>query len=258
MMAPAEPGDGTPVIRVRDLVKIYGRGENRVAALRGVTFDIRRGEMVAIMGASGSGKSTLMNIIGCLDRPTSGEYLLSGEDVSMLARERLAEIRNRRLGFVFQSFNLLARTSALENVEIPLVYSAGNGRDMRAKAIHCLDLVGLADRAHHQPNQLSGGQQQRVAVARALVNDPDLLLADEPTGNLDTRTSTEIMQVLQDLNAGGMTIVLITHETDIAHYAGRTIVLRDGRIVEDRPVPDRRRAADDLKALPAEVRLPGA
>jgi putative ABC transport system ATP-binding protein len=255
---PAAIDGGTPVIRVRDLVKVYGRGDNSVAALRGVSFDVRRGEMVAIMGASGSGKSTLMNIIGCLDRPTSGVYLLGGEDVSRLEPARLAEIRNRRLGFVFQSFNLLARTSALENVEIPLVYSSGNGRDMRAKAIHCLDLVGLRDRAHHQPSQLSGGQQQRVAVARALVNDPDLLLADEPTGNLDTRTSTEIMQVLQDLNAGGMTVVLITHETDIAHYAGRTIVLRDGRIVEDRPVPDPRRAADDLRALPADVRLPGA
>ncbi len=247
----------TPVIRVRDLVKVYGRGENRVAALRSVSFEIRRGEMVAIMGASGSGKSTLMNIIGCLDRPTSGAYFLSGEDVSTFTRERLAEIRNRRLGFVFQNFNLLARTSALENVEIPLVYAAGDGGDMRARALHCLELVGLRDRAHHQPNQLSGGQQQRVAVARALVNNPDLLLADEPTGNLDTHTSMEIMQVLQDLNAGGMTIVLITHETDIAHYAGRIIVLRDGMIVDDRAVADRHRAADDLRSLPKEVRLPG-
>jgi putative ABC transport system ATP-binding protein len=252
------PGGDASVIRVRDLVKVYGRGESRVAALRGVSFDVMRGEMVAVMGASGSGKSTLMNIIGCLDRPTTGSYHLGGEDVSTLTRERLAEIRNRRLGFVFQSFNLLARTSALENVEIPLVYSTGNGRSMRAKAIHCLDLVGLADRAHHHPSQLSGGQQQRVAVARALVNDPDLLLADEPTGNLDTRTSLEIMHVLQDLNAGGMTIVLITHETDIARYAGRTIVLRDGRIVEDCAVPTRHRAADDLRAMPAEVRLPEA
>ena len=251
-------GDDGCVIRVRDLVKVYGRGENRVAALRGVSFDIMRGEMVAVMGASGSGKSTLMNIIGCLDRPSTGTYHLSGEDVSTFTRERLAETRNRRLGFVFQSFNLLARTSALENVEIPLVYSTGNGRNMRAKAMHCLDLVGLADRSHHHPSQLSGGQQQRVAVARALVNDPDLLLADEPTGNLDTRTPLEIMQVLQDLNAGGMTIVLITHETDIARYAGRTIVLRDGCIVEDSAVPVRHRAADDLRALPAEVRLPGA
>jgi putative ABC transport system ATP-binding protein len=257
-MASAAGNPAAPVIRVRDLVKVYGRGENAVAALRGVSFDIVRGEMIAIMGASGSGKSTLMNIIGCLDRPTSGQYELGGEDVSRLGPEQLAEIRNRRLGFVFQSFNLLARTSALENVEIPLVYASGNGRDMRARALHCLELVGLKDRAHHQPNQLSGGQQQRVAVARALVNEPDLLLADEPTGNLDTRTSMEIMHVLQDLNAGGMTVVLITHETDIAHYAKRTIVLRDGRIVEDRPIPDRRHAIEDLKALPADVRVPGA
>ncbi len=256
-MAPSERGNG-PVILLHDLVKIYGQGENRVAALRGIDLEIAAGEMVAIMGASGSGKSTMMNIIGCLDHPTSGEYRLSGIDVSRLERDELAEIRNRRIGFVFQSFNLLPRTSARENVEIPMIYGSGrDNRDMRRRADACLRLVGLADRAHHVPSQLSGGQQQRVAVARALVNEPDLLLADEPTGNLDTRTSVEIMQVFQDLNDRGMTIVLITHEADIAHYARRAIILRDGRVLEDRAISDRRSARDDLRSLPADIRLPG-
>ena len=222
------------VLSIRDLVKVYGHGDNAVTALQGVSFEVPRGDMVAIMGASGSGKSTLMNILGCLDRPTSGSYLLDGEDVSGLSRERLAEIRNARIGFVFQSFNLLARTSALENVELPLMYSASYRGSLAAKAQAALELVGLKGRAHHVPSQLSGGQQQRVAIARALVNRPALVLADEPTGNLDTKTSVEIMEVLTKLNAGGMTIVLITHENDIAEFAKRVIVLRDGRIVEER------------------------
>jgi putative ABC transport system ATP-binding protein len=246
---------GTPVIQIQDLVKIYGRNENQVAALRGISLEVRPGEMIAIMGASGSGKSTLMNIVGCLDRPTSGRYFLAGEDVSLLTRERLAEIRNSRLGFVFQNFNLLPRTSALENVELPLMYSSKEGKNMRSRARECLDLVGLRDRAHHIPSQLSGGQQQRVAVARALVNEPTLLLADEPTGNLDTRTSVEIMQVFQSLNEKGMTIVLITHERDIAEYARRVIVLRDGRIIEDRPIDHLRNAAEELRHLP-ELDIP--
>ncbi len=226
--------DGIPVLRVQDLVKVYGHGDNAVAALQGVSFDVQSGEMVAVMGASGSGKSTLMNILGCLDRPTTGVYQLDGEDVSQLSRERLAEIRNERIGFVFQGFNLLPRTSALENVELPLLYAAAQDGSPVERARAALELVGLAGRTHHIPSQLSGGQQQRVAIARALVNRPSLLLADEPTGNLDTKTSIEIMEVLQDLNTRGMTIVLITHENDIATYAQRVIVLRDGRIVEER------------------------
>lgn len=224
----------TPVIAIRDLVKVYGRGDNAVAALQGVSFDVPPGDMVAIMGASGSGKSTLMNILGCLDRPTSGSYLLDGEDVSRLPRDRLAEIRNRRIGFVFQSFNLLPRTSALENVELPLIYTDRLPGSAVARARAALAQVGLADRAHHVPSELSGGQQQRVAIARALVNEPSLLLADEPTGNLDTATSVEIMEMLRRLNDAGMTVVLITHEHDIAEFAKRIIILRDGRIVEER------------------------
>jgi putative ABC transport system ATP-binding protein len=248
-----------PVIRIADLVKVYGQGASRVFALQGLSFDLSRGEMVAIMGASGSGKSTLMNIIGCLDHPTSGSYLLNGEDVSHLSRERLAEIRNTRIGFVFQSFNLLPRTSALENVELPLVYSSADAKTIARKAHAALALVNLSDRAHHLPNQLSGGQQQRVAIARSLINDPALLLADEPTGNLDTRTSVEIMQVFQDLNARGMTILLITHEPDIAEYASRVIALRDGRIVDDRPIAHRKRAEEELRKIPPaeELTLPG-
>jgi putative ABC transport system ATP-binding protein len=227
---------GAPLIRVRDLVKVYGEGESRVEALRGVDLEMRGGEMVAAMGASGSGKSTLMNILGCLDRPTRGTYELAGQDVSRFSRDALAQIRNSRIGFVFQSFNLLSRTSAIENVELPMLYSSVTGREMQRRAVRALERVGLADRAHHKPNQLSGGQQQRVAIARALVNEPPLLLADEPTGNLDTQTSHEVMLVFQELNRAGMTILLITHETDIAQYAKRILVLRDGLIVEDRPV----------------------
>ncbi len=232
------------VIRIEDLVKVYQMGEVEVRALDGVSLSIAAGEFVAVMGPSGSGKSTLMNIVGCLDRPTSGRYFLDGVDVSGLDRDERAEIRNGKIGFVFQSFNLLARTSALENVELPLVYSAGanSGRQRSEKARHCLRVVGLAGREDHQPSQLSGGQQQRVAIARALINEPKLMLADEPTGNLDTRTSEEVMGVFQNLNEEGKTIVVITHETDIAEYAKRVIVFRDGRLVEDRAVAKRRTA----------------
>jgi len=241
-------GDNHSAIRVRDLVKIYGEGDNRVVALARVSLEIRAGEMVAIMGASGSGKSTLMNILGCLDRPTSGSYELMGEDVSRMTRDSLASIRNTRIGFVFQNFNLLSRTSALENVELPLIYGRASGKVIAERARLALARVGLADRAHHAPNQLSGGQQQRVAIARALVNDPSLLLADEPTGNLDTVTSVEVMHVFEDLNRSGMTIILITHEPDIALFAKRVIVLRDGHVLEDRPGATRAPTTGDSAA----------
>jgi putative ABC transport system ATP-binding protein len=232
------------VIRTEDLVKVYQMGEVEVRALDGVSLSIGAGEFVAVMGPSGSGKSTFMNIVGCLDRPTSGRYFLDGVDVSGLDRDARAEIRNGKIGFVFQSFNLLARTSAQENVELPLVYSsdAQSAGQRREKARRCLAIVGLAGREEHQPSQLSGGQQQRVAIARALINEPKLMLADEPTGNIDTKTSEEIMGVFQSLNDEGKTVVLITHETDIADYAKRIILFRDGRLVEDRPVPRRRTA----------------
>jgi putative ABC transport system ATP-binding protein len=249
---PADAAAGVPVLDIRDLTKIYGRGESQVVALRGLSLGVKQGEMVAIVGASGSGKSTLMNIIGCLDHPTSGAYYLGGQDVSLLTRDRLAEIRNRQIGFVFQNFNLLPRTSALENVELPLIYRSPDGQPIAQKALDCLTRVGLSDRAHHIPSQLSGGQQQRVAIARALVNDPALLLADEPTGNLDTRTSVEIMRVFQELNAKGITIVLITHEPDIAEYATRMVVLRDGRILQDYAVEKRRDAVVELRNMPAK------
>ncbi|HXH09790.1 MAG TPA: ABC transporter ATP-binding protein [Alphaproteobacteria bacterium] len=229
-----------PVIVVEQLTKTYDLGEVKVEALRGINVRIHRGEFVAIMGASGSGKSTLMNILGCLDRPTSGRYLLEGIDVAKMSSDQLADIRNQRIGFIFQNFNLLPRTSALENVELPLLYDGTATRDRRARALAALKAVGLEDRAGHHPSQLSGGQQQRVAIARALVNRPSIILADEPTGNLDSETSIEIMALLQALNVEqGITIVLITHEADIASYAARVIMFKDGVVIEDRPVMDR-------------------
>ncbi|HVO94294.1 MAG TPA: ABC transporter ATP-binding protein [Terriglobales bacterium] len=222
------------VIRIRDLHKIYKMGDVEVHALRGIHLTIQRGEFVAVMGASGSGKSTIMNILGCLDRPTSGSYFLEGQDVSALSADEWAHIRNRRIGFVFQGFNLLQRTSAVENVELPMMYNGVSAKERRARALRVLELVGLAERCHHLPNQLSGGQQQRVAIARSLVNQPSLILADEPTGNLDTKTSEEIMVLFQNLNGQeGITIVLVTHEPDIAAYAKRRIVFRDGLIISD-------------------------
>jgi putative ABC transport system ATP-binding protein len=234
------------IIVVEQLKKTYDLGEIKVEALRGVDVRIHRGEFVAVMGASGSGKSTLMNILGCLDRPTSGRYLLEGVDVSQLPSDQLADLRNKRLGFVFQNFNLLPRTSAIENVELPLLYDGTAARERHARALAALQAVGLEDRAGHQPSQLSGGQQQRVAIARALVNRPSIILADEPTGNLDSETSLEIMNLLQALNAEQrITIVLVTHEADIAQYAERVVVFRDGLIVEDRPVVKRRLVGKD-------------
>lgn len=228
------------VIVVEDLTKTYDLGEVRVEALRGVNLRLQRGAFVAIMGSSGSGKSTLMNILGCLDRPTSGRYLLEGIDVARLSKERLADIRNHKLGFVFQSFHLLARTSARENVELPLLYRAIPARQRRARALEVLREVGLASRAAHLPNQLSGGQMQRVAIARALVNRPTILLADEPTGNLDSRTSADIMALLQHLNHDrGITVIVVTHESDIAQYAERVLVFRDGLVIDDHPVTNR-------------------
>ncbi|MGA7993236.1 MAG: ABC transporter ATP-binding protein [Thermoanaerobaculia bacterium] len=244
------PADGEAVIRVEDVHKYYDLGETRVHALRGVSVSVERGGFAAIMGASGSGKSTFMNILGCLDRPTSGRYLLDGIDVSGLQKRDLAAIRNRKLGFVFQGFNLLPRTTALENVQLPTMYSPVDKLERGARAQEALELVGLADRAHHVPSQLSGGQQQRVAIARALVNRPSILLADEPTGNLDSRTSVEILEIFQELNGRGLTIVLVTHEHDIAQFARRVLSFRDGKIKKDEPVPEPPRARDVLRALP--------
>jgi putative ABC transport system ATP-binding protein len=242
------------VISVRNLVKTYQVGEHVVKALRGVNLEVQRGEFLAVTGPSGSGKSTFMHIIGCLDRPTSGQYLLDGQDVSRLSKDALAAIRNKKIGFVFQGFNLLSRTSALDNVELPLLYGGGGMKSVerRKRAVEVLTAVGLGDRADHHPNQLSGGQQQRVAIARALINNPSILLADEPTGNLDTRTSIEVMGIFQGLNQDrGITVVLITHESDIAEYGTRTVVFRDGQVVADRAVSRRRNAQDELAALPA-------
>ncbi|MFO7301680.1 MAG: ABC transporter ATP-binding protein [Acidobacteriota bacterium] len=238
---------------VRDLTKVYRMGDHEVRALRGISLDIYEGEFVAVTGPSGSGKSTFMHITGCLDRPTSGTYILDGRDVSKLSKDELAQVRNEKIGFVFQGFNLLSRTTALDNVELPLLYRREQMKasERHKRALAALDAVGLGQRYHHMPNQLSGGQQQRVAIARALINEPSILLADEPTGNLDTRTSIEVMGIFQRLNTEkGITIVLITHEMDIAEYATRLVRFRDGRIVADQPIRHRRNAADELAALP--------
>jgi putative ABC transport system ATP-binding protein len=240
-----------PVIAVEDVHKYYDLGETKVHALRGVDLKIEPGEFVAIMGSSGSGKSTFMNMLGCLDKPTSGRYFLEGTDVSQLDKKALAAIRNKKLGFVFQGFNLLSRTTALENVELPTLYAKMDKQERLERAKEMLKLVGLGERLDHFPSQLSGGQQQRVAIARALANRPSILLADEPTGNLDSRTSVEIMQIFQALNDQGLTIVLVTHEPDIAQFAKRIVVFRDGRIRHDNVVQQRPRAADVLKTLPA-------
>ena len=239
------------VIKLDNIHKTYHTGEVDVFAVRGVSLDIAQGEFVAIMGASGSGKSTMMNIIGCLDRPTEGHYFLDGVDVSHLDRDELAAIRNKKLGFVFQGFNLLSRTSALENVELPMLYTHAHltSAEQRERAIHALQVVGLADRADHHPNQLSGGQQQRVAIARALVNSPAVLLADEPTGNLDTHTSAEVMGVFQKLNEAGITIVMVTHELDIAAFTKRNVIMRDGVVVNDSLVQQRLMAEVELRRL---------
>jgi putative ABC transport system ATP-binding protein len=241
-----------PVVQIKDIHKIYESGEVPVHAVRGVTLDIHRGEFVALMGASGSGKSTLMNMLGCLDRPTRGTYLLDGIDIDKLDRNELADLRNQKLGFVFQGFNLLSRTTALENVELPMLYGRHRKLSMeeiRERALHCLDIVGLSQRADHFPNQLSGGQQQRVAIARGLVNQPQVLLADEPTGNLDSKTSVEVMGVFQKLNDQGISIVMVTHELDIAHYCKRNLILRDGVVVRDAPVPNRSIASVEMEKL---------
>jgi len=239
------------VVKIEDIHKTYDSGDVPVHAVRGVSLEIQRGEFVALMGASGSGKSTLMNLLGCLDRPTKGRYLLDDTDVSGLDRNQLADIRNQKIGFVFQGFNLLARTTALENAELPMLYGnqRRSSRAMRERALRSLAIVGLADRADHFPNQLSGGQQQRVAIARALVNNPEILLADEPTGNLDSKTSVEVMGVFQKLNDQGITIVMVTHELDIARYCKRNLILRDGRLVRDELVPDRLQATDEMRRL---------
>lgn len=233
----------TPLVRLEQVTKIYHMGDVQVGALQGVDFTLQLGEFVAVMGASGSGKSTLMQIVGCLDRPTSGRYLLEGADVSKLGANALADLRNRTLGFVFQSFNLLSRTSAVENVELPMLYGGVGARERRKRALEALDQVGLSSRAHHHPNQLSGGQQQRVAIARAIVGRPRLILADEPTGNLDSRSSVEIMQLFQALGASGITVMLVTHEADIAQFAARVVVMRDGLVLSDvRQTPREARA----------------
>ena len=241
-----------PVVQIKDIHKIYDSGEVPVHAVRGVSLDIHKGEFVALMGASGSGKSTLMNLLGCLDRQTRGEYWLDGIEISKLDRNELADLRNQKLGFVFQGFNLLARTTALENVELPMLYGRHRKLSMdeiRERALHCLEIVGLANRADHFPNQLSGGQQQRVAIARGLVNSPQVLLADEPTGNLDSKTSVEVMGVFQKLNDQGITIVMVTHELDVASYCKRNLILRDGVVVRDAPTENRNIAEHEMQKL---------
>jgi putative ABC transport system ATP-binding protein len=248
--------DASTVISIKNLVKTYVVGEVEVRALRGVSLDVKRGEFLAVTGPSGSGKSTLMHILGCLDRPTSGQYILDGQDVSKMSKDQLAEVRNKKIGFVFQGFNLLSRTTALDNVELPLLYRGGKMRasERHKLAMDALSAVGLGQRADHHPNQLSGGQQQRVAIARALITTPSILLADEPTGNLDTRTSIEVMGIFQRLNIErGITVLLITHEHDIAEYGSRIISCRDGQVVSDARVESRRRADEELRALPQEA-----
>jgi putative ABC transport system ATP-binding protein len=244
---------GTVAVRLDDVRKTYHTGEVDVQAVRGISIEVAQGEFVALMGSSGSGKSTLMNILGCLDRPTSGRYFLDGEDVSSLSRDDLADVRNRKLGFVFQNFNLLARTSALENVELPLLYSevALTSLQLRQKAEQVLASVGLQGREDHTPSQLSGGQQQRVAIARALINNPEVILADEPTGNLDSRTSVEVMEIFQNLNDKGITVVMVTHEADIAAYARRNIVMKDGIVQRDLVVASRLNATAELRRITA-------
>jgi len=244
---PSNPGSHAIVVAARDITKTYTLGRTQVHALRGVSLVVRQGEFVAIMGPSGSGKSTFMNLLGCLDRPSAGEYRLMGTPVSRMTPDELADIRSQRLGFIFQGFNLLSRATALKNVQLPMVYAGVARETQERRARKALDLVGLGDRLGHKPAELSGGQQQRVAIARALVNNPSLLLADEPTGNLDSHTSLEIMAILQRLNQRGVTIVLVTHEQDIAAYARRQVVFRDGRIVRDEPVAALRSAADELQ-----------
>jgi putative ABC transport system ATP-binding protein len=252
MDSAAAGNTGAAVIRLENVYKTYDLGEVQVHALRGVSLEIHAGEFVAVMGASGSGKSTLMNILGCLDKPTKGHYFLDGVDVSGMDKTDLARIRNHKLGFVFQGFNLLSRTSALENVELPTIYAGISLEERESRAKESLARVGLADRSHHHPSQLSGGQQQRVAIARALVNRPAILLADEPTGNLDSRTSVEIMDILQRLNQdNGLTVALVTHEPDIAQYAKRVLEFRDGKIKKDVQVSNRLIAAEVLPTLPA-------
>lgn len=239
-----------PVIEISGVKKVYAMGANKVFALRGVDLTVRSGELIAVMGTSGSGKSTLMNILGCLDIPTEGTYALDGTRVNGLSKNQLADLRNQKLGFVFQGFNLLPRTTAIDNVELPLLYDrSGRKLDTRKLATESLRRVGLGDRLDHQPSELSGGQQQRVAIARALVTQPTLLLADEPTGNLDSRTTIEVMALFQELNEQGITVVIVTHEPEVAQYAKRIVEFRDGRIIRDHPVELRRRAVDDLREL---------
>src|SRR5205807_377269 len=239
------------VVQAEGLEKVYSMGDVKVHALRGISLRIEPGEFIAVMGASGSGKSTFMNLVGCLDRPTAGRYLLRGQDVSRFSRDQLAQVRGREIGFVFQGFNLLPRTSAVENVELPMLYQGISGRERRDRATQALEQVGLGDRVDHTPAQLSGGQQQRVAIARALVNQPTLMLADEPTGNLDSRTSLEVMGLFQDLNDRGLTVLLVTHEPDIASHAKRVVVFRDGHVVDDRRGTDRRLARLELQECAA-------
>jgi putative ABC transport system ATP-binding protein len=248
-----------PLIRIDHLTKTYHMGDQTVNALRSVSLEIARGSMVAIMGPSGSGKSTFMNIVGCLDKPTSGKYFLDGVDVGSLERDQLAEIRNRKVGFVFQQFNLLARTSAIENVELPLLYAGGNTKEFRARALHALEAVGLGQRGDHHPSQLSGGQQQRVAIARSLICNPQLILADEPTGALDSKTSVEIMAIFQKLNQEQhMSVVVVTHEPDIARYGQRIITFKDGRILTDEEVAKPNNAAEELKNWVSDEEEPAA